>query len=90
MLKTIDTAEAIKRQQELLKQCFIDGNSIVLMMPHDEPYPIPLSECDSYAKILGLQLHLLDKNWMTTELVELFVLLVCEHHNLPIQHPLVR
>jgi len=47
-------------------------------------YEVPLFECDTHAKLIGWQMHLADKSWMTVDLLAAFTEMVCEYHNLSI------
>ncbi len=64
----------------LHKQCYLDGNFIVLNVRF--PYEIELSRCDTPEKILQWSFHLGAKNWVSGLLINRFINLACQAHNL--------
>lgn len=78
--KIMDFEEGQRLLNELDKQCYIDGDYIVLDVRF--PYDIELSRCDSPEKILHWVWHLSQKNWVHRHLLWKFINLVCEYHNL--------
>lgn len=61
----------------------IIDDHIVVPSPATPPeYNIPLSKCDSKEKILDWVLQLLEKNWVTKELVEEFIKTAMNAHKL--------
>lgn len=57
------------------KECYLDGNYIVLNVVY--PYEIEISRCDTPEKILHWCSHLCDKTWVTAELISKFIALAC-------------
>jgi hypothetical protein len=47
-------------------------------------YDIPLAHCNTYEEILGWQLQLSTKQWMTLDLLMQFTIIACHHHQLTI------
>lgn len=82
--------EALEEAQSLAAQCFVEEEFIVFKIYKDEDdsptYEVPLSECDTLAKIIGWQFHLGEKQWITSDLLLCFTHLACTHHNLSISH----
>ena len=64
------------------RRCYIEGGSIVFRDGAD--YDIPLTQCNTYEKILGWQLQLSTKQWMTLDLLMQFTLMACDSHQLPV------
>jgi hypothetical protein len=81
-------AAAAEHLRRLSVQCTIDRDFFVFKLEPDNDnspiYEVPLLECDTHAKLIGWQLHLADKSWMTLDLLAAFTEMVCEHHNLSI------
>ncbi len=48
-------------------------------------YEIRLGQCNSHQRILYWVTHLLEKSWVTPQMVTSFVWLACWHHKLPFQ-----
>lgn len=68
--------------------CRITEEGIVIRIPgeSDRTYPIALSRCDSYEKIIGWVTHLHRKSWVTPRIIGDFVYTACTHHGLD-PHP---
>lgn len=81
-------AESLADLRERNQRCFIEEEFIVFKIDLGDDsstkYEFPLSDCDTYEKVIGWQLHLSEKQWMTLDLLVQFTLIVCEHHNLSI------
>ena len=65
----------------LQKQVYLADDRIIINVAYE--YYIDLSRCDTVEKILGWCLHLNEKNWMDSRLLERFVYLACEANNIP-------
>jgi hypothetical protein len=83
----MDVTPVLERLHALADLVFIDKGSVVFKMEGVEIYDIPLSDLDSYDKILGWQIRLLSKQWAARDVITRFVMIVCEHHGLPITDP---
>jgi hypothetical protein len=64
---------------ELDALCRIEDGEIVFLNGH---YGISLGECDSYERILHWVYHLSPKSWVTTAILQRFILLATTHHKL--------
>lgn len=60
----------------------IKEDNIVIPMPPSQEYNIPLSKCDNMEKILGWVIHLLEKSWVTKEIIDEFIQTALKHHNI--------
>ncbi len=77
--------ESEKRGEILAKQCYVEDDSIIINLGHE--YPIALRRCATPEAILGWVDHLLDKTWMTTDVIQQFIGYATQHHGIRI-HPL--
>ena len=75
--------EAFETMEALNKRCFISGN--VIQFDVGGPYKIAIERCDSPVKILDWIDHLCNKPWMTKELIQRFIQVACETHNIEYQ-----
>ncbi len=78
--KEMDFDEGCRLLDKLDRQCYIEGDCIVLNVRY--PYDIELSRCITYKKILHWVCHLNRKNWMYPALSVKFIELCCEYHHL--------
>jgi len=78
--KEMDFDEGCRLLDKLDKQCYIEGDYIVLNVRF--PYDIELSRCDTHKKILHWVWHLAPKNWVNQLLLWRFIELACKYHNL--------
>ena len=69
-------------QKKLDSKIYIEDDYIVLNI--DYKYFIELDRCDTPNKLLHWIYHLLGKVWMTTELLENFIVKVAKYHNFDI------
>jgi hypothetical protein len=51
-------------------------------MPPSQEYNIPLNKCNTLEKILGWVIHLLEKSWVTKEIVNEFIETALKQNNL--------
>lgn len=78
--------EAYKKEQaELEVIVSIQGDYITITK--GGVYDIPLAGCDTYKKIVAWTIQLTDKSWMSAQIVNRFVKLALEAHNL--DYPIV-
>lgn len=66
---------AIETENRLRKQVSVKEGHIVINVTYE--YNIPLETCQSYKNILSWVLHLTEKTWITTEVLERFILVAC-------------
>ena len=74
--------EYFQNQQDLRKACRLENEQIVFDVKERTEYKIPLSRCDTYQKIVSWTTHLLQKNWVTSDVLKRFIELACSHHRL--------
>ena len=55
---------------------------IVIPITPLQDYNIPISKCDNMEKVLGWVIHLLEKSWVTKEIIDKFIQTALNHHNL--------
>ena len=67
----IDFNTVIKDEKELQKQCYIDGDYIILNVRY--PYEIHLNRCNTYRDIIEWAIHLSSKNWVNKKLLSRFL-----------------
>ena len=73
----------MERRKEFCKRCRIEDGYVVLT--YDEKYPngstydIELERIDTHEKLIQWVMHLIEKTWVTKELIELFIYTVCNH-----------
>lgn len=67
-------------EERLAKQVSVVDDYIVINVSYE--YNIPLSGCATHAQILGWVVHLCEKTWITTEVLERFVKIACGKHGL--------
>ncbi len=78
--------ERVKEQQaELEKMVYVEDDHIVINVHYE--YNIALARCDTLEKILGWTDHLLEKTWMTPEVLRRFIRLAAKEHGLEIPNP---
>lgn len=86
--KTVDmnsVMSEIQSADELLaKQVRVEDGHIIINVEYD--YEIPVADCDTEPKLLGWILQLLEKTWMTKEVLERFIHVAARQSNLKIQH----
>ena len=80
----MDVTPALQRLHDLSDLVSIEKEAVVFKIEGREVYDISLSELDSYDKIIGWQIFLLTKQWVARDVLIRFVMIVCEHHGLPI------
>lgn len=51
----------------------IQQDHIVIPMPPSQEYNIPVSKCNNMEKILAWVIHLLEKSWVTKEIIDEFI-----------------
>lgn len=61
----------------------IKKSYIVIPRPPKFEYNIPLTDCDTYRKILSRVHDLSEKSWVSRELIEKFINTALHQHNLP-------
>lgn len=74
--------ECRRHEKRLERQLHIKGKSIVFCIPGRENYAIELSRCNSAESILEWVHHLSEKKWISVELLNRFINLTAEHHEL--------
>lgn len=72
----------MEQEERLRKQVYVEGENLILNVAYE--YPIELSRCDSMGKIVSWTVHLCEKTWMTTEILERFIRVAARHHSLEI------
>ena len=79
-----------KHVQALEKQCYVEGEDIVIKLPDevtDDDYRVRLDRCSTPEAILAWVHHLAEKKWVTVPVIERFVEVATEHHGIKIQTP---
>ncbi len=76
-------SEMQKHDALLNKQVFFADDHIVINVEYE--YNIALSRCNTESKILSWVHHLTEKTWMTNEVMERFIEMACEAHNLTLE-----
>jgi len=74
--------EAATADFDLSRKVYVDGSKIVLA--EGGSYEISLARCNTYEKITRWSLHLAEKNWMTLEVLNRFILLAIKGNELEI------
>lgn len=86
--KTVDMNSIMSEIQagdELLaRQVRIEDGHIIVNVEYE--YEIPIVDCDTEPKLLGWILQLLEKTWMTKEVLERFIHLAAIQSDIKIQH----
>jgi len=59
----------------------VEGTAIALQGPFS--YSISLDTCDTLEKVVDWILHLAEKSWVTTELIESFIELAIDTNKIP-------
>lgn len=77
-------AEYWRRRKDLAKRVYIEDDSIVLL-DGGANYVIDFKRCDTAEKILGWIVHLTEKDWVTTEILERFILLAAADHDINVR-----
>jgi hypothetical protein len=72
--------QAIETENRLQKQVSVKEGHIVINVTYE--YNIALDTCQSYKNILSWVLHLTEKTWMTTEVLERFIRVACHEAGL--------
>lgn len=67
----IDIEKIIGLEEKLQKQCYIDGDYIVINVRY--PYEIHKDRCKTYKDIVDWVLQLSSKNWTDKILIERFI-----------------
>lgn len=60
----------------------IEDGHIILCPEENHRYPIELSRCNTYPKIVEWIHHLTGKNWVKTRHIRRFISLACKTHGL--------
>src|SRR5690242_18190129 len=68
--------------QGLNRACHIEAGNIEFDVEGLDTYRVPLSDCDTHAKILGWAIHLSEKIWISKDVLAHFMEIACEHHGL--------
>ncbi len=71
-----------KNQEKEIVMFQIEQNHIVIPMPPSQEYNIPLNKCNTLENILGWVIHLLEKDWVTKDIVDEFIETALKEHNL--------
>lgn len=76
--------EMINYDKWLKKIVYIDDDCIILKPDPDESffYDIELNRCDTIESVVGWVMHLIGKNWVTKEIIERFIAVAVDYHNL--------
>ncbi|HEY5884664.1 MAG TPA: hypothetical protein VIT88_08250 [Pyrinomonadaceae bacterium] len=74
--------EVLEDLRDRPNRCFIEDGFIVFR--DGAGYSIALDRCNTYPKILGWQMQLSPKQWMSLDLLMQFTIIACEHHGLQI------
>lgn len=86
--KTVDMNSMMSELQasdELLaKQVRVEDGHIIVNVEYG--YEIPIVDCNTEAKLLGWILQLLEKNWMTNDVLERFIHVAARQSDIKIQH----
>ena len=70
---------AEETEQKWAKRVYIEDGYLILNIHY--PYEIELSRINTHAKLLHWMIHLLEKNWVTTEVLYWMVERLCAHFN---------
>ncbi len=70
--------EAFEEDEKVQQQCVVDGD--VIRFKVGGGYKIVLKHCDTPEKVLDWVDHLCEKSWMTTRLIQQFVVVACGAH----------
>ena len=82
--KANDIWKQLEEHEALLKkQVYVDGEHIILDVSY--PYSIALERCNTEAKILAWVVHLCDKTWANSQVIQKFVRLASSSHGLPLE-----
>lgn len=84
--RPIDISHWLEQIQKRAENCFIQDGAVMFKVTETHTYEIPLADCDTYSRIIAWQLHLMEKNWITTDLLVSFTLHACDYHHLPISY----
>ncbi len=66
--------------EELARIVTVKDGHIVVYVNYE--YNIPISHCDTHAKILGWAHHLTEKTWMSTAILRYFIQVACRESGL--------
>lgn len=72
-----------EQEEKMSKLICLDDGFIVLK---EREYPIPLTECNTAEKILGKICHLSNKNWITVEVLGMFIHIACRENKINIDY----
>jgi len=76
VMKIDNFEEVIENEKRLQGQCYIDGDVIVLNVRY--PYEIERGSCATHSDIISWSVHLVEKNWITKELLRRFMVVAEE------------
>lgn len=77
-VKLSEIGNWIKEYESIMNDIFQFDNGL-LIINAAYPYPIEWNRLKSRSDLIAWLLHLLSKNWFTTDIAERFIEIVCKH-----------
>jgi len=71
-----------EHDEKLKKQVRVEGDRIVIDVEYE--YAIPISVCDTAPRLLGWIQQLLEKTWITTEVLNRFIHIAAQQSKIEI------
>jgi len=83
----MDIEAILKEEEELSKIVYIEDGFIIFKgcgVDHSFEYTISLLRCSTHQAILKWSYHLTEKTWITIPMLNRFIILATQEHNLRI------
>lgn len=80
-LKTLDTQDYLRREEELSRIVTINDNCIIFHIPGehiDSEYDIALSSCKTAEQLVSWVFHLSGKQWVDRDILRRFIKIASE------------